>query len=348
MKTFGCFSIASLFLVSVAVPAIAGVTIGKPSNGDQVSSPFTLSAWAPNCSSQSVSAIGYSFDSSSDTTVINADSIDSPISSSSGHHTLHVKAWGDKGSSCVADIDIDVTSGGGGSSSSGSGGSLVPSNATVVSNLDAMSGWQAEHDDGGPGSSSGWSKVVSSPSVSGNAREFESEFSNSGDERYSLSFSDDTSAENFFYDAWVYLTSSSSNISNLEFDVNQTMSDGKTVLIGVQCDGNSKTWTYTVNTGSDSDVRPQWVSKSGTYCDPRAWSQNNWHHVQAYFSRDDSGYITYHSVWLDGSESTIDKTVFGKADLGWGPIINTQFQVDGLGSSGHSTAYVANLNISRW
>jgi hypothetical protein len=343
MKTLGCISVASLFLISVAVPAMAGVTIGKPSNGDQVSSPFTLSAWAPSCSSKGVTTMGYSFDSSSQTNYINGQSIDQSISAPSGHHTLHVKAWS-KGSSCVSDVDIDVTSGG----SDGSGDSLVPSNATVVSDLDTMSGWQAQHDDGGPGSSSGSSKVVSSPSVSGSSREFETDFSNSGDERYSLTFSDDTSAENFFYDGWVYLTSSSNNISNLEFDVNQTMSDGKTVLMGVQCDGYSKTWTYTVNTGSESNVRPQWITKSGTYCDPRAWSQNTWHHVQAYISRDDSGNITYHSVWLDGTESQINKTAFGKADLGWGPLINTQFQVDGLGSSGHSTAYVANLKISRW
>ncbi len=344
MKALRFFSIASSVFLSIAVPAMAGVTIGSPSNGDQVSSQFRLSAWAPNCSSQSVSNMGYSFDSSSDTTVVKGQSIDWNISSSSGHHTLHVKAWGDKGSSCVADVDIDVTSGGSG----GSEGSLVPSNATSVSNLEAMSGWHAEHDDGGPGSSSGSMQVVSSPSVSGSAREFDSEFSNNGDERYSLTFSDDTSATNFFYDAWVYLTSSSSNIGNLEFDVNQTMPDGKTVLIGVQCDGYTKHWSYTVNTGSDSNPSLHWVAKSGTYCDPRVWSQYAWHHVQAYFSHDDSGYITYHSVWLDGAEAAMDETVFGEVELGWGPTINTQFQVDGLGSSGHSTAYLSNLTVSRW
>jgi hypothetical protein len=341
MKTFRVFSVVLSFSVSVAVPAMAGVTIGMPSNHAQVSSPFKLSAWAPNCASQNVSAIGYSFDSSSDTTVVKGQSIDWNIDSSSGHHTLHVKAWGDNGSSCVADVDIDVGSG-------GSGGSIIPSNATSVSHLDAMSGWQAEHDNGGPGSSSGWMKVVSSPSVSGSAREFETQFSSGGDERYSLSFSDDINATNFFYDAWVYVTSSSSNIGNLEFDVNQTMPDGKTVMIGVQCDGYSKHWAYTVNTGSDSNPAPRWVTKSGTYCDPRDWSQYTWHHVQAYVSHDDSGWITYHSVWLDGTEFPMNETVFGKFDLGWGPQINTQFQVDGVGSSGHSTAYVANLNISRW
>jgi hypothetical protein len=52
-------------------------------------------------------------------------------------------------------------------------------------------------------------------------------------------------------------------------------------------------------------------------------------------------------VWLDGTEFKMNETLFGKYDLGWGPVINTQFQVDGLGSS-HSTVYLSNLNISRW
>jgi hypothetical protein len=43
----------------------------------------------------------------------------------------------------------------------------------------------------------------------------------------------------------------------------------------------------------------------------------------------------------------MNKTVFGKYSLEWGPVINTQFQVDGLGSS-RNTVYLANLNVHRW
>jgi hypothetical protein len=120
------------------------------------------------------------------------------------------------------------------------------------------------------------------------------------------------------------------------------------VLIGVQCDGYSGNWAYTVNKGSASSPKPGWVGKSGTTCNPRNWSQNTWHHVQAYYSRDSSGNITYHSVWLDGAQSNLNVTVFGAASLGWGPVINTQFQVDGLGSSGSPTVYLDSLTISRW
>jgi hypothetical protein len=135
--------------------------------------------------------------------------------------------------------------------------------------------------------------LVSSPSLYGNTRQFVTSFTNNGDERYSVVFADDVNAKNFFYDTWVYLTSSSSKIANIEFDTNQVMSNGQTVLIGFQCDGWTGNWAYTVNQGSATNVKPHWVSKSGTNCNPRSWSQNKWHHVQASFSRDDSGYITY-------------------------------------------------------
>lgn len=331
-------------LTILSIQALAGVTVNSPANNSTVASPFILSASAASCSSQNVSAMGYSFDSSADTTTIDGASIETSVGSASGTHTLHVKAWGEHGSSCVTEVTITVTAG----TTSTSGDPLVPSNAVTVSSIQSMGNWEAEHDTGGPGSSSGSTKIVSSPSLHGSTREFVTRFSDSGDERYSVSFSDDTNSTNLFYDAWVFLTSSSNHIANVEMDVNQVMANGQTVLIGVQCDGYSGTWDYTVNQGTAKNPKPHWVNKSGAKCNPRNWSQNTWHHVQASFSRNDSGTITYHSVWLDGAESSLNATAFGAADLGWGPVINTQFQVDGLGSSGTSTVYLDSLSVSRW
>jgi hypothetical protein len=284
--------------------------------------------------------MGYSFDSSSDTTVVNGQSIDKSISTSSGTHTLHVKAWS-PGSSCVADIVVHVKSGSATSAD-------VPSDAQTVSHIQALSNWNSHHDSGGQGSSSGSTDIVSSPSKYGSTRRFVTNFSNGGDERYSVNFSDDVNATNFFYDAWVYLTSSADHLGNLEMDVNQVMADGKTVLVGVQCDGYTGNWAYTVNTGTAKDVKPHWHSKSGTSCNPRKWTRDKWHHVQFSFSRDDSGNIKYKSVWLDDKETVLDASAFGAAELGWGPTINTQFQVDGYGSSGSVTVYVDSLTVSRW
>ena len=333
----------SLFTV-LAIPALAGVNVNSPVNNSGVASPFLLSASATSCSSQNVSAMGYSFDGSADTTVIDGTSIETSVGSASGTHTLHVKAWGESGSTCVTEVTINVTAG----TTSASGDAVIPSNAVSVSRIQAMGNWAAEHDSGGPGSSSGSTKIVSSPSLHGSTREFVTKYSNSGDERYSVSFADDTNSTNLFYDAWVYITNSASHIANVEMDVNQVMANGQTVLIGVQCDGYSGTWDYTVNQGTAKNPKPHWANKSGTKCNPRNWSQNTWHHVQASFSRNDSGTITYHSVWFDGAESILNATAFGAAELGWGPVINTQFQVDGLGSSGTTTVYLDSLAISRW
>jgi hypothetical protein len=280
--------------------------------------------------------MGYSFDSSSDTSVFSGQSMDGPVSGSSGAHILHVKAWGDDGSACVTDVAITIST------------SLVPSDADTVSSIEALSGWQEEHDTGTPGSSSGYMTLVTSPSLDGSSREFVTDFTDDGGERYSLSFSDNSSAENFFYDAWVYLTSSASDLANLEFDVNQVMPNGQTELMGVQCSGYSGTWQYTANVGSAESPQPEWVSASGAYCNPRTWSQYTWHHVQASYSRNSAGWVTYNSIWLDGTQFPINVTVYGGANLGWSPLINTQFQVDGYGSSGHVTAYVDDLKISMW
>ena len=345
MKTMRLTSVAATLALSAAIPALAGVTVNSPANNSEVASPFTLSATAFTCSSQNVDAIGYSFDSSSDTTIVNNQSIDTPISGPAGSHTLHIKAWGPQGVTCVKDIHLTIKNG---ASQSGSDSAQIPSDAETVSNIEALSGWKKSHDDGGPGSSTGSTSMVSSPSHSGNSRKFSTEYSNGGDERYTVAFADDVDSKNFFYDGWVYFTSSGKDIGNLELDINQTMANGKTVLIGVQCDGYSGEWAYTVNRGSAHHPKPHWESKGGTSCNPRNWSRDTWHHVQASISRDDSGYITYHSVWLDGAESKLDATVFGAADLGWGNVITTQFQVDGYGGGGKATVYLNDLSISRW
>jgi hypothetical protein len=342
MNILRSLTLASSFVFALTVPALAGVTVNSPVNNTDVSSPFTLSASAATCSSQSVVTIGYSFDSSSSTTVFNGQSINKAVSSSTGTHTLHVKAWGPNGASCVSSVVINVQAG------SASPESIIPSNADAVSDIQALSGWAKAHDTGGPGSSSGSMSMVSSPSLYGNTRSFVTSFSNGGDERYSIAFSDDINAKNFFYDTWVYLTSSSSKIGNLEFDVNQVMPNGQTVLMGVQCDGYSGLWAYTVNKGSASSPQPAWVGKSGTSCNPRSWSQHTWHHVQASLYRSSTGTITYESVWLDGVETKLNVQAFGAADLGWAPVIQTQFQVDGLGSSGTVTVYLDKLTISAW
>jgi hypothetical protein len=325
----------------LAIPAEAGVIVYSPGNNASVSSPFKLSAFSNWCGSQSVVSTGYSLDSSTSTTVINSQTIDTSVSASTGGHTLHVKAWGNAGAACVTDVSIIVT----GTSTSSS--AAVPSYAASNSSLQTLSNWIKAHDSGTPGTSSGTMSIVSSPSMSGAARHFATTYSNYGGERYSVSFNDDTSAHNFEMDLWVYLQSPSTGVHILELDLNQVTSNGQTVLYGFQCNGWSSTWDFSTNAGSASSPKPHWVNTSA-YCNPHSWSTNQWHHVQIFYSRNDSGWVTYKSVVLDGKSTNIGVTTFSSYALGWGPSLIANVQVDPPSGSGSSHIFVDNMAVYRW
>ncbi len=340
MKKF--FPPTLLLFFATGLPAFASVSVSSPANAADVSSPFTLSANAFTCSSQPVSTIGYSLDNSAEASIVNGTSLNAQVSTGAGSHTVHVKAWGNQGAAC--DTDVAVTVGGGVSASV----IPAPSASTNISNLESLNNWTSIFDSGtGAGSASGSTGLVSSPSQSGHARAFTTRFSNSGGTRYTVSFGDDNTSTNFLYDGWVYLDQSSSQIANLELDLNQTMENGQTALFGFQCDGYTSTWDYTKNAGTPTAPKDQWVH-SGAYCNPRGWSINTWHHVQVSYSRDDSGNITYRSVWLDGAQQDINATVNSAFALGWAPALTTNLQVDGLGAGGSPTVYLDNLTVYRW
>lgn len=189
--------------------------------------------------------------------------------------------------------------------------------------------------------------LTGSPSRSGAARKFAMSYKNSGGERYWVSFGADTATTNFFWDGWIYIANSAASIANIELDMNQVLSNGHTIIYGVQCDGYSNTWDYTKNTGTPQNHKSIWVHAKAT-CNPRKWKVNKWHHVQIAYSRDKSGNVIYKYVILDGAKQTINATAFSSFALGWSSTLLTNFQVDGLGSSGAATVYLDDLTISRW
>jgi hypothetical protein len=268
---------------------------------------------------------------------VNSQTLNASVYAAPGGHTLHVKAWGNAGGVCVTDVALNVT-----------GSTAVAANTSSVSALQTMGNWQAVHDGGTPGSSSGWTNVVSNPSMSGAARQFATSYSYYGGERYSVSFGDDAGAHNFEFDTWVYLQAPSDGVQILELDLNQVTSNGQTILYGFQCDGWSNTWDFSTNRGSATSPKPQWVHTSA-YCSPHSWGANEWHHVQIQYSRNDSGWITYKTVTLDGKVFNIWVTAYSAYSLGWGPTLVANVQVDGSsGGSGGSHVFVDNMTVSRW
>lgn len=173
------------------------------------------------------------------------------------------------------------------------------------------------------------------------------EYTQNGGERYYVSFAKSQTATHFLYDVWVYVKSPSSDIANLEMDMNQTMANGQTVIFGFQCDGYSSTWDYSMNEGTPQLPHGHWVNSDQT-CNARDWKTDAWHHVQVLYSRDDAGNVTYQAVWFDGTEQDIGVTVPSAYALSWGPTLLTNFQIDGKGASGSAIVDVDHMAVSWW
>jgi hypothetical protein len=218
----------------------------------------------------------------------------------------------------------------------------IPSDALAYSDLVASSHWTWTHDAKTPGSSVASSHYSeSSPSLDGKSREFSFSYSNKGGERFSLTFGHNEEVTHFIYDTYVYLDDPS-QLANLELDVNQVISDGKTVIYAFQCSSYSGTWEYATIEGS-----PHW-HPSGLPCNPRSWAAKTWHHIQIASHRS-GGDVTYDWVSLDGVQKAVNKGGNGAIDLHWSPgDLNLNFQLDGDSERGSVTIYADKLTIYAW
>lgn len=221
----------------------------------------------------------------------------------------------------------------------------IPSNARVSRSVDGGN-WAWEHDRGTPGTSSGSSYyAVSNPSTDGKSREVNVSYYNHGGERYHTSVANDSSATHFVYDARIYVVNPS-QIANIELDINQVTSNGRTVIFGSQCSAYSGTWEFVTVSGKS----PHWHS-SNIGCNPKSWSANAWHHIQVASHRDTYGNVYYDWVSLDGRTSYFSNAKgYDSMGLGWAPgSVTLNFQLDGASSShGSMKLFMDQLNIYRW
>ena len=340
----GCVTDIPIMVSSSASAGLfTDLTVSQPSSGAKLVSPFALRASTTMCQSQSIAAMGYSIDDSSNTTAVYGAALNMQAVSPIGAHTIHVKSWGNQGASCVSNIAINVVA---------SPVSTHPSSAIAVNAIQTLTNWQAESDaDTGAtrgASTSGTTKIVNSPTLSGLSRVFVTNYANYEGERYYTSFGADTSAANFLYDGWFYLPSPSTNIAILEFDMNQVMANGQTVIFGFQCDSWSNTWDYTANAGTPQHFSDVWLHSTAA-CNVHSWATETWHHVQISYARDTAGNVTYKSVWLDNVEQDLNVTVPSAFAIGWSPTLLTNFQVDGMTDAPATvTAYADNITVYRW
>jgi hypothetical protein len=333
-----CAVVSSTFTVETIT---SDLSVTSPAEGSSQTSPVLVSASVSECNGTPTTAFAYSVDDQTTLTLGTPNAIHvEDASITPGTHTLHFKAWAG-GTLCpVVDRSITVTGGGSG------GAFTIPSNAIADHHIEQRDNWAWNHDPGTPGSSSGTSTLQSAIARDGEARKFSMTYDGAGGEIYHVSFDSDENATHFVYDNWIYIEDTS-DLDNLELDLNQVVSNGDTIIYAFQCAGTSGTWEYGENEGTRAKSHSHWVS-SNVKCDPQTWAAKTWHHVQVAYHRDDAGNATYEAVALDGVVSQIDATVFAAASLGWGKVLQTQFQIDGKGASGGVTAYADNLTVYRW
>lgn len=349
-KRLALAALAMMSGLMLATPAhAANITVASPVNGTTVASPIWVRAHNVGCDGLKPTAFGFSIDSSGTmyAGVTHNDIDATKVGIASGTHTIHFKSWTSKGICPVVSTTFKVTGGSASSGGSGSSGAApsgsIPSNAVGSANLDGKH-WAFEQDAGVPGSARGSTVYPATTPAYDDAREFYMTYSKHGGVRWHISFAKDASATHFVYDTYVYLVNPA-QVANLELDMNQVMSNGKTVIFGTQCSSYSKTWEYTYTSGG-SHWKP-----SNIPCNPKNWAAKSWHHIQIASHRNSSGTVTYDWVNVDGTHSVFkNATVYSALSLGWAKgdlLIN--YQMDGANAgSGSITAYIHKMTIFRW
>ena len=360
-KLFAFVAAACFSGLMLAQPALAeDVTVASPINGTSVESPIWVRAHNVGCNGLLPTEFGFSIDNSSaltrGATANDVDVIN--VGLAAGTHTIHFKSWTANGTCPTVDTTFKVVASGSASSSANTSSTSsvtasalatsavtasIPSNATNSGILDGRN-WIGQKDGGTPGSAHFSSVYPASTPSADHARKFYMSYSHHGGVRWHISFAKSASSTHFIYDTYIYLANPS-QVANVELDMNQVMSDGRTVIYGMQCSGYSNRWEY-VYVKNGAHWRP-----SSIPCNPKTWKANTWHHVQIASHRNSNGVVTYDYVNLDGAHHSFGGVTVAAAEhLGWAKgtlLIN--FQLDGASAgSGSATAYIHKMTIFHW
>jgi hypothetical protein len=323
--------------LTVNVPSTVsgpGVFVSSPAGGATLGSPVHFVASA--ISGAPVTAMRIYVDGN-DTFTTASSSLDTYVNVNAGQHSVVVQAWDSTGRVLQAPPKTITVSG-----TTTITSPSVPANATVISNIEHISGW--EHctvcaGPGGNGTAAPYSMTqgVSNPSLDGNATQFWI----GGSTPYSSALwwkqlGANNNATNFVYDLYFYMKTPNSSQA-LEFDVNQS-AGGKKYIFGTQCNYRG-TGQWDVWDGVAQTWRP-----TGVACAVPAASQ--WHHLVWEFSRDNSGHANFIAVTLNGVKKNINRTY----SMGGSAVneINVAFQMDGDYAEHAYQAWLDQVKLSYW
>jgi hypothetical protein len=237
----------------------------------------------------------------------------------------------------------------------------VTVNGTSLSHLQASGGWAGwgelppDYNTCAypcPGVTWGMTQGIKSPSLSGDATEFNiggttayadvlwnnhliGQSSSQGlpDSNHTLV----PTLHNFTYDVYFYPTNLGVTQA-LEFDINMYF-DGVSLIWGHQCNiANGNVWDIWDN------VNKQWVS-AGVPCYPK---NNAWNHVTIQVQRESDNWLLFQSITLNGVTSTINRYYApgSVSDSWWGVTVN--YQMDGNHDQAAYSAYLDNFTFTYW
>ncbi len=327
--------------LALTVNTQSGVSVISPVNGSTVSSPASYVATATTGCAKGVASTGVYVDNVL-TYVEQGASLNTQLALPVGNHNTVVQDWDNCGGSSVTPVSINVA-------------------GTTLSNIQALGGWNQWGElapvynictSSCPGIT--WSMVqhVSSPSLSGNA----TQFNIGGTVPYSdvlwsnpiigqgttegIPDANHTllpSIHNMTLDTYVYPTNFTIT-QDLELDINMYM-NGVGMEWGTECnhlaDGVWDIW---------NNIDATWVPTSI----PCALNNGAWNRVTIQVQRESNNDLLYQTITVNGVTHTINQTVapFPVPSGWWGMTMN--YQMDGNYNQSSNTTYLDKTNVTYW
>jgi hypothetical protein len=333
---------ASTATVTITVQGGTGVYVTSPANGSTVGSPAHFVATSTTSCPLGVGSMGIYTGPNQLAYTVGGSSLNTSLNLSPGTYNTVVEEWDKCGGAATTPIKITV---------SGSGKTFY--------NIQANRGWSGyaqqppSYGDcntctpAGPGTTWAMYQGAKSPSLSGNAAQFNiggtqvytdvlwnnhliGDLSSQGlpDSSHTLV----PQYHTFTYDAYFWGNNLGA-AQALEFDINQFF-NGMGFTWGTEC---------RVGGGNEWDIwnSSTWVA-TGIPCNPNS---NAWNHVTIQVSRTSNNQLFYQSITLNGVTHVLNKTYPPFSAPGWWGI-TVNYQMDGNSKQTPYTVYVDNLSLT--
>ena len=281
-------------------------------------------------------------------------------------HSLHIKAWDSSGSSLsTATYSIKATV---------AAPPIPPTSATRVPNIDNLSNWTVDNNNGVGGQCNDGSmgsfdnsldpRTDNSPDYDREGQHFIVTSKCQYDDSlfYWKNSDSEAASTNYLWDFWLYIptTTESSNVQALEFDLFHAvqLSDGvHEFMFGSQCNYATNQWQLWLPDNGGLT----WVNADLPSCQ---FFSGVWHHATYFYQRvTSSGYQKIPATFNSSSDTnadvrfgtlTIDGNTMYLGELSystktqWSPVLGIQHQLDTAASGVTIEEYVDEESLTTW